>query len=197
MPSVFRSSLAAVATFALLVGALATPANASHMSIYIYSPYTNSNWYFTQGDHPGWMNGQAHDVGWPSTPSSIVFNATAGVTATVTTVSLNCYQAQTWDKYVGLSLSYGGQLYGNLNYVHITSPTVSVGQVISPGTSLGAAQSQSSPCWLGPHAHMEKSSNGTWGGGDFICGLNCPSGSQFAYSTWMIRMLHSNIERPE
>ena len=186
-----------LAAFALLVGGLVTPASASHLSIYIYSPYTNSNWYFTQGNHQGWMNSQAHDVGWPSAPSNIVFNATAGVSATVSTVSLNCYAAQPWDKYVGLSLSYGGQLYGNVNYVHITNPTVTVGQVISPGTTLGSTQSQSSPCWAGTHAHMERSSNGTWGGSDYICGQGCSSGNQFAYSTWMIRMQHLNIERPE
>lgn len=46
------------------------------------------------------------------------------------------------------------------------------------------------------HAHMERSTNGTWVS-DYICGQGCQSQNQFAYSTWMIRMLHMTIERPE
>src|SRR5713226_8928355 len=98
-----------LATLALLLGALVTPASANHMSIYVYSPYTDSNWWFSQGDHPGRLQ-SARDVTWPSVPSSITFNATAGVTAEVATVALNCNTSQTWDKYVTLSLYNGTDL---------------------------------------------------------------------------------------
>jgi len=180
---------------ALSLSVLASPANAG-VTIFVYNPAsTAGNWYFTQGDHPGWLNAQARDVGWPYSPSNIVFNATSGVTAYVLTVSLNCYNAQPWDKYVGLSLSYGGQAYGQVNYVHITNPVVSVGQTIYPGTTLGSVQYTSSPCWAGPHSHMERSGNAWWMS-DFICGLACPTGSQFSYSTPVIGMSPLGTQRP-
>jgi len=184
-----------LATLALLLGFLSTPANASHLSIYIYSPYTNSNWYFSQGNHNGRMNNEARDVAWPSTPSNITFNATSGATGVVTAVANNCNSTQTWDKYVTLSLYYGGDFYGQVSYVHITSPTVSVNDTISAGTSLGSPQTQSSDCWTAVHSHMERSSNGTWVS-DYICGQGCATENQFPYSSAVVRMLHSNIQRP-
>lgn len=190
-----RWLLTALAAVALLTGALAKPADAG-ITIYIYNPAsTAGNWYFTQGDHPGWLNNQAHDVGWPYTPTNVVFDATSGVTATVLNVSLNCYAADTFDKYVGLSLSYGGLAYGQVNYVHITNPVVTVGQVITPGTTLGAVQSQTDNCWQGTHVHMERSSNGWWAS-TFICGLNCQTADQFSNSTPVIAMAQLGTQKP-
>lgn len=181
-----------VAALALLCGVLVTPATAGHLSIHIYSPYTNSNWYYTQGEHDPKRLASARDVSWPSTPPSIVFNATSGVTGEVITVDNNCNQSQTWDKYVTIALWNGGEYYGEVSYVHITNPTVSLGQLISPGTSLGSPQTQSSNCWLGVHIHMERSSNGAWLSED-----TCFTPSQCAYTTPVIRMTHSTIQRPE
>lgn len=192
-----RVIITGVATLALLLGIQASPATASHLSTYIYSPYTNSNWYFTQGEHDPKRLPSAHDVGWPSTPSSIVFNAAAGTIGEVAAVDNNCRQDQPWDKYVTLGLWVNGEYYGAISYVHITNPTVSVGQQISPGTSLGSPQTQLSDCWAGVHVHMERETNGEWGGNDYICGQNCPQAQQFAYSTWMIRMWNTHMSRPE
>jgi hypothetical protein len=185
-----------IASLALLLGMLATPATANHLSTYIYSPYTGANWYFTQGEHPSRL-GSAHDVSWDSWPSSIVFNASGGVTGEVTAVANNCNQTQTWDKYVTLALWVNAEYFGAVSYVHITNPAVSVGQLISPGTSLGSPQTSSSDCWGGRHVHMERSANGEWGGLDFICGFPCPVEQQFTYSTWVIRMWSRHIAGPQ
>lgn len=118
--------------------------------MYIYSPYTNSNWTYTRLEHPPDERrlATARDVGWPSTPPSIVFNASSGFIGEVRTVANNCNDTQTWDKYVVLDLWSAAltEYYGEVHYVHITNPTVSPGQQISPGTSLGSPQTQASDC---------------------------------------------------
>lgn len=181
-----------VAVLAVHLSILVTPATASHLSAYIYSPYTGQDWIFTRGEHPANEKrlASAHDVSWASTPSSIVFNVSGGVVGEVLTVANNCLALETWDQYVTLQLSVNGEFYGTVSYVHITNPTVTQGQLISAGTSLGSPQTQTSNCWQGVHVHMERSSNGEWGGNDVI-------GQWFPYSTWVIRMWNTHLQRPE
>lgn len=194
-----RVFVTTLATLAIVLGVTATPARASHISMFIYSPYTGSDWIYTRGEHPPDQRrlGTARDVGWPTTPSSIVFNATSGFVGEVMNVADNCNPSETWDKYVVLALwnSARTEYYGEVHYVHITSPSVSIGQVISPGTGLGSPQTQSSNCWTGVHIHLEHSSNGAWLN-DGTCGPP-PNYTWCAYSSPVIRMTHSNIQRPE
>lgn len=176
----------------------AAPAEASHLSMYIYSPYTGSSWIYTKGEHPANERrlNTAHDVSWPSTPGSINFNATSGYVGIVEKVADNCSPSEPWDKYVVLSIwnSAKTEFYGIVHYVHITNPTVSTGNTVSPGNSLGSPQTQASQCWQGVHIHLEHSDNGTWLN-DGSCGPP-PNYTWCSYSSPVIRMSHSSVFAP-
>jgi hypothetical protein len=159
----------------LLVSALSSFAQASS-PIYVYSPDPTRSWVYNYLNHDDLYQGNsiARDIGGTSTGwttnDAITFNATsaANITAKVVAATTNCSNGGP-DKYVMLEIYGDGLYYGRIDYVHLRSLSVSLNQVISPGTTIGYPQTTASSywdgtqwvtCWTGLHVHVGTSYNG-------------------------------------
>lgn len=157
-----RPLVTIIAALTILLNLFAVPASASG-TVWIYSPVTNKNWWYSQLNHPGFLGATAaRDVTrggvWTSDEDVTFTTAGLSVSAYVETARDNC---ATWDKYAILQLWVGSSFYGKVGYVHLRTLSVTEGSWISSGTILGKIQNQSDACWTGIHVHMEQQS-GTW-----------------------------------
>lgn len=167
-----QKTVVALATLALLLTALATPASAQHASIDVYSPVANKSWWYSQLDHKGYLGLTAardvtHGPTWTG-DEDVRFTTTGlSVEGYVEAADVNCATGGP-DNYVILQIWLGGEFYGKISYVHLRTLAqgVSPGQWISSGKILGKIQNQASwngatLCWENVHVHMEQQ-GGSW-----------------------------------
>lgn len=196
-----RITTTLTASIVLLLTVLATPASATHATVYIYSPVSGKSWQFTTLDHAGYLGSTAaHDVAhstWTSDEDVRFTAATSGAAslqAFVQTARTNCTSGGP-DKWVRLNVYSDGTYRGDVAYVHLRTLNVTEGTWISTNTILGTIQNAAScctndgsTCWTGVHVHMEKL-GGTWAS----AGLNVV----MPYSTPVLTFFVGSPERPQ
>ncbi|MBI2756903.1 MAG: hypothetical protein HYX52_09370 [Chloroflexi bacterium] len=196
-----RRLIAILAVVLLIATVNATPAAATHATVFVYSPVTNKTWRYTTLDGPGHPAGYAstaRDVSdYPNTwtnDEDVKFNVSTSGTSVqgwVEAAGTNCPVGGP-DKYAKIQLWLDGEYYGKVVYVHLRTLSVSAGSWILPGALLGKIQNAASSyngqtCWTNVHIHTEESS-GTW--------QYAPLQQANAYSTWVLAYTGTGIQSP-